>query len=112
MSADNWTICPRCEEKRLETYKRALEESSIRLKKKIEDLAKETNLPVPLNPEEYKIRLTEIIKAEETVQPEAEDTLREDFDIGIYEGHFSIEYEAKCTKCGFEFSFYPDKVKV
>jgi len=107
MSADNWTICPRCEEKRLETYKKVLEEGTERLKKKIKDLTKKVK-----DPEEYRIQLTEIMEAEGVAQPEAEDTLRENFDIGIYEGHFFIEYEAECTKCGFKFSFYPDKVKV
>ena len=36
---------------------------------------------------------------------EAERTLREDWEIGIWKGKFHISYGATCSKCGFEFGY-------
>jgi hypothetical protein len=37
------------------------------------------------------------------------DILREDYEIGIYDGTFSVSYHAQCTKCDYEFSFKTEK---
>jgi len=84
VSADNWTICPKC--------------------KKVNDKAVEDalNLPgkiygkVPL--EEY----TAALSAAKSL-PKLSETLREDFEVGIYNGKFSVSYGARCTDCDFTF---------
>jgi hypothetical protein len=35
----------------------------------------------------------------------AVDELREDYEIGIYENCFEVNFGAKCQKCDFDFSF-------
>jgi len=32
-------------------------------------------------------------------------TLREDYEIGIFQGEFSVEYCGQCSECGFKFEF-------
>lgn len=82
MSADNWTKCPKCE----------LSNKS-RLSKAEAEYGK-------VSAEEYKRLLDEALE-----EKESEDTLRENYSIGIYHGQFEIEYSASCTECGFNFSY-------
>ena len=35
----------------------------------------------------------------------AERKFREDYDIGMYEGNFEIEYHGQCSECGFTKTF-------
>jgi len=35
-----------------------------------------------------------------------EDSLKENYEIGIFSGVFSIRYYATCEECGFEFKYY------
>jgi hypothetical protein len=87
MSADNWTICPRCHEqyeKDLEAFERKVNESY-------------GNVP----PEEYIRLLSERAQLEEKQEPQ---TLREDYEQGIIEGEYYLRYSARCSKCGWLFS--------
>ncbi len=87
MSADNWAICPKCkkiQEKKADenikmvaaAYGKVPEDEYLKMKKEL------------LNP------------------PKQEDSLREDYELGIDdEGTFSISYSAYCSECGFKFLF-------
>lgn len=88
MSADNWAICPRCEER----------------KKKLEEEVK--SLYGQISAEDYLKKVEEL-----KVQNKDLYTLREDYEIGIYKGQFRVDYGASCKVCGFNYSYkYNDRV--
>ncbi len=84
MSADNWTVCPKCT-------------------KTEKDLADQYRQKVANN---YgKISESEYLKlkSQEYLKPDAE-TLREDYEVYMDEkGEFTIYYSCSCDKCGFRF---------
>ncbi len=88
MSADNWAICPKCEkiaEKSKEAFKLKVQEAYGKFS------------------EDKYLKLT--AKLKEPIKVEDQDTLREDFYIGISNGELHIEYSGSCDKCGFEKKF-------
>ena len=90
MSADNWTYCPKCTEK-ANIARQAFE-------KKVKDSYGKVSA------EEY-LRLTEQLKKPD----EREQTLREDYELGIVEGRFYVSYRASCTACKFSFTFKEER---
>jgi predicted Zn-ribbon and HTH transcriptional regulator len=88
MSADNWTVCPKCESERLQ---------------------EKDNLELKLRNSYGVISLDEYKQFEHTVkmfqQISVQETLREDYEIGIRHGEFSVSYSSSCEKCKFRFSF-------
>lgn len=92
MSADNWTICPKC--------KKLVEEKQRKLEEKV--VKSYGQIPA----EEYMLLL------EKSKQPlKIESSLREDYDIGIDEDDFSVNYRSGCRVCGFSFNYkYAQKV--
>ena len=78
MSADNWTKCPRC-------YKKAEDKAALVYGK--------------VSREEYE-RIRRAVP-----EDGPEETLREDYEIGIYDGMFEVTYSGYCAECGFEFNF-------
>lgn len=86
MSADNWTYCPKCHA--------ADEAKSVANQKQVaESYGK-------VAAEEYLKRVAAL-----TTKPERDETLREDYEIGIYKGEFSVSYSASCSVCKFSHSF-------
>jgi len=87
---DNWTYCPKCEEKADVAHKA--------FEKKVKDSYGKVSA------EEY-LHLTEQLKKpDERVQ-----TLREDYELGIVENKFYVSYRASCTACNFSFSFKEER---
>jgi hypothetical protein len=87
MSADNWTLCPKC--LKTENNKRAKQVA----------LAKKSYGVVP--PDEY-AKLIEEANAPIAMQ----DTLREDYEFSMYDdGTFEASYRAGCNSCGFKHEF-------
>lgn len=87
MSANNWTVCPRCarvwQDKKEAAHKKAAEVYG----------------KVP--PHKW-MELTR--KAEAVEGPE--ETMREDWEIGTRgSSTFQVGYSCACEKCGFRFSF-------
>ena len=87
MSAENWAICPVCKAKNDKANaKRILDAEKKYGKIPSEDyiaLAKEVSTPI-----------------------EIEETLREDYGIGVDEvGVFYVDYECRCEKCGSRYTF-------
>ena len=89
MSADNWTICPKCKSKK-------------------EDIEKKTRLEAErsygkVTPDKFLTLINAVLNKENKKQ---EETLREDYKIGMdgY-GSFSINYRAGCVECGFKYSY-------
>jgi hypothetical protein len=99
MGANNWSICPQCKknkERQDALAKRQLEESYGKV------------------PSEIYLRM--IKEFEEKKEIELERTLREDWEIGIYEDEasyvvyeFYVNYRASCEVCGFSFKFKHDE---
>ena len=87
MSADNWAQCPKCEEA-------AVKENA----KKAKELKSLYGKVSPEEWEEARVRLKQID------YEEAYD-LREDYEIGIWEGKFFVGYSGVCSRCGFEKHF-------
>lgn len=85
MSADNWATCPSCSQQK-----------SLALRKLKAQYGK---IPV----EDYMQKLEEV----ESIEPTDNDkpTLREDYEIGIFDEKFEISYYAQCEKCGFKKKF-------
>lgn len=94
MSADNWTICPQC-------AKEANSEAQAKREKAKESYGK-------VIAEEY---LRYLREADAIAEFDAEETLREDYSIGIRDGKLSVFYSAGYTKCGFDHTFkYTEEV--
>jgi len=88
MSANNWTKCPKCEAKLSN--------------KKAVTLDKARKCYGKVSAEEFESRMG-LAKA---FSGEAlEDTLREDYELGIDGNTFSVSYRASCEECDFSFEF-------
>jgi hypothetical protein len=86
MSADNWAICPKCKEKAKRMH--------VNLLNRIEtDYGKVTA-------NEY---LELIEQSKQSI--EEEHTLREDWEIGIWNNEFFVSYRASCSVCKFSYNF-------
>ncbi len=87
MSADNWTYCPKC---------RAEHDTALKKEqKRVADLYGKVDVAAF-------DAARAALKTLEDATPEQ--TLREDYEIGIYNGVFSINYGAGC-ECGFRYEF-------
>lgn len=95
MSADNWTICPKCKSRDA-----VLNEARILAPAKAYG---------KVSPDAY-AKLLE--QAQNLIQ--TEDTLREDYEIGIRNGKFSVDYCASCQACDFihKFKYEEDLVAI
>lgn len=89
MSANNWTICPKC--------KRKKEAEAERLRMK--SLAAYGTVSAE--------RYAELCgKARDAKESPLQNSMREDYEIGVdSEGRFSVSYRANCTACGFIFDY-------
>lgn len=86
MSADNWAICPKCEKMN---------------NKKRQSLASQIKESYGQLSENEDLEMVEKFKTPTML----EETLREDYKIGIWNNEFCTSYFASCDKCGFEHSF-------
>lgn len=94
MSAENWTICPKCkaaEDRRQEAAHKKAAESYGKVDVEKFDALRELTKPRKL-----------------------EDTLREDYELGICsDGMFYVSYRGSCEKCNFGHVFKrSDKIKL
>lgn len=88
MSADNWTICPRCHAKRQEQLEKLQAKLDASYGK------------VPL--ETFDAKRAEVAKA--LAVPESA-SMREDYELGVdSDGYFTIDYRCSCD-CGFHYEF-------
>ena len=91
MSANNWAICPKCEEIAREVRNAAIQ-------RVVDDYGK-----IPRD--EY----TEVVRdSEREYRPRS--TLREDYEIGIRNGVFEVGYRAECEVCGLSHEFHHKEV--
>ena len=89
MSADNWSICPKCKV----TAEHAAASAATK--------ARESYGNVPV--EQYQRMIDE---ADKIASKGLEDTLREDFSVGVKaDGTFEVIYGCRCGTCGFAFTF-------
>ena len=97
MSADNWTICPRC----LNNWKTSVNADL--------EAAKDSYGKIPQEEFIQKLATAEV-KAKVMIQP----TLREDYEIGADEkGMFGVSYTCTCNVCGFTFRYeYQEKLSI
>ena len=97
MSADNWSMCPKCREKRIRESEQ----------KKLQALEAYGKVP----PQEW----VSMTASADNAECDAE-TLREDYEVWTDEnGVFRVSYECVCTAddCDFEFSYsYEQKLEV
>jgi hypothetical protein len=88
MSADNWTICPRCKplhDKRVADAQQAA-----------------FNAYGKVDPKEF-FRLTE--EAREIAHEDIPEDFREDYQCGLHGNEFTVDYGGRCIKCGLQFQF-------
>lgn len=94
MSADNWTTCPRCFATELKRVESVMEKAKSSYGK--------------VKAEEYAALQAEAVKP-----MNVQNTLREDYELGLYGGEFQIDYACSCSECGFSFNFkHSEKVKL
>lgn len=98
MSADNWETCPNC-------YRIAIEEYN-----ELGDTIISSYGEIPRD--EYMA----LVRKYESGMRKLEFTLREDYEIGIYDdddgAEFYVSYKAQCSECGFSHIFkHTEKVK-
>jgi len=92
MSADNWKMCPKCNEK-------ALQEIA-----EMETLAKEKYGKISLTEyEKLKMDLNE--KRSTITNDSGNETLREDYETYSDGYNLHINYGCSCEVCGFTFTF-------
>ena len=88
MSADNWTVCPKC--LKLQSDKKEKE-----FKK-----ARDSYGKVPADVYEVNMRRARVIL--EAVG----ETLREDYEVGVdTEGNFLVAYSCSCSECEYTFKY-------
>lgn len=93
MSADNWSICPRCKAQNERAYAQAQE----RLASAYGEVSETDYLAIKA--------------VVEAGLPAPDDTLREDYGIGTDElGVFRAYYRARCTVCSFKHEFEHQEV--
>ena len=91
MSADNWAVCPAC-------FTRTQEKVNF-----LETALQKKYGKIPAD--QYLSELKQVADLQESLDNEDEHrTLREDFEIGIYQGKFEVDYRASCV-CGFRFTY-------
>lgn len=88
MSADRWSMCPGCKKK---------------AEQKRKDLLKQIEDGYGKIPADEFMELVE--RSAQPQKPLTLNTLREDWEIGIYEGEFGVDYYASCEECGFSYVF-------
>jgi hypothetical protein len=88
MSANNYATCPNCEK---------------RCTDKIEEVKKLYNV---LTVDDYNARLRKALEEDKNQRLYA---LREDWEIGVYNGAFRVDYTASCDKCGWTKRFKHEK---
>ncbi len=93
MSADNWTMCPRC----YRTNKAKAEE--------LDKLASDSYGKVSVDKFDELRRQAESFREGLAHSSDFRETLREDYEIGIYNGEFFATYSGECGTCGFSFKF-------
>ena len=88
MSADNWAVCPKCEQ--LEAKEIASLEKGL------------SNSYGKIPAAQWREQFDNLASRKRN---ESKQTLREDYEIGIYKGEFDVTYSASCDVCGFVFTF-------
>lgn len=91
MGADNWAQCPKCKK---------IEETKI---KNLELELEKSYGMIPLG--NFNIKQQEIIEIKQKAEKKLTTTLREDYEIGIWNGIFEIIYTSSCNVCGFQYKF-------
>ena len=100
MSADSWTQCPRC-------YVTNREKAA-----ELDKIAAESYGKVPA--EKFDELRNDAFSFRKGITSDSNftESLREDYEVGIQNGEFSVGYYGRCDTCGFEFSFkHEEKVK-
>src|SRR5688572_14339874 len=88
MSADNWDFCPSCDEQ----WQRDLAAKGAEVDRAYGKVSAD----------EYEA-LKRRLKAFATAR--REQTFREDYEIGLHDGTFYVDYHGRCESCGFAHSF-------
>lgn len=93
MSADNWTICPRCKKN-----------AEAKAEKAQADLAK---LYGKISAADFLARSNAL---KDAAKEQLEETFREDYQVGMKEdGTFKTDYRGGCTECKFSFVFKEER---
>jgi len=89
MSADNWTTCPKCNEKHIQSLHDA--------RRQLDKLYGKVSLS-QYQAEEARVRNLENAKSE--------NTLREDYSQGTNDvGEYNVSYSCSCSICKFHWSY-------
>lgn len=91
MSADNWTICPKCQNNS-QSYLAEMESKLNASYGKVPSMT-------------WKAEWNKFSISKQSVTKPT-DTLREDYEIGmLQDGSFYCSYGCSCQECGFSFAF-------
>ncbi len=88
MSADNWAVCPRCDSARdRELARRGAEVDAAYGK---------------VTPEDFDVMRRDL---RAFAGQRVDNTFREDYEIGVHDGVFSVDYRGHCETCDLQHSF-------
>ncbi len=100
MSADRWTQCPRC-------YVTNREHAA-----ELDKIVAESYGKVPAEKFDELRNDAFSFRKGITSDDNFTSSLREDYEVGIQNGEFSVGYSGRCDTCGFKFTFkHEEKVK-
>jgi hypothetical protein len=86
MSAKNWSVCPKC--------------VKLANAKTAQTIAEANKKYGTVSMDEF-ISLVEKLSGKQHL----EETLREDYQLGVGNGTFQLNYHCHCDRCGFEFEY-------
>lgn len=96
MSADNWTECPRCIARK--------ERRNADLTQQVKDAYGSMPLEEWLNLRDMTLR---------DIDEKVDQTFREDWEIGVFNGEFFVQYKGFCGTCDLRYEFtYDQPIKV
>ncbi len=92
MGADNWTTCPKC----AKDFVSARDKQIAAVGRQYGKITKE--------------HYGQLMAAAQEIEQEGTPTsLREDYEQGVHDGEYSVDYSCSCIKCGFSWEYHFSK---
>jgi uncharacterized protein (DUF983 family) len=102
VTADNWALCPRCEKKRLDAAEAAVKVAQA----KCDDAyGKVTSADFLLLHGALTTAQNALQALTDTPDRQEFHTLREDYEVGVWDSELFVSYKGNCKDCGLKVEF-------
>jgi len=95
MSAENWRMCPVCRNKAIQEWE-----------DRVADAQSKYGV---IESNEFLELWASVQDSKPKYGCEVDETLREDYEIGVEDDRFFVSYSSRCMTCGFEHKFKHDE---